>query len=103
MVPIVSSRTPFEAKVLAARLGAEGIVWEYRGNVDGMYPIGVVDVLVAEGDLDRARELLLVDEVEEAMSGDGAQAADSRRIEWLLGVALVLFVIVFVALRIMAI
>jgi hypothetical protein len=103
MVAIVSSRKPFEAKVLAARLGAEGIVWEYRGNVDGVYPIGAVDVLVAEGDLDRARELLLVDEVEAALSGDGDEMPDSRRIEWLVGAALVLFVVVFVALRILAI
>ncbi len=102
MVPIVSSRSAFEAKVLAARLGAEGIVWEYRGDVDGMYPIGRVEVLVAEGDLDRARELLLVDEVEAALDGDHHDLVASRRVEWLLGIVLVSFVVLFVTLRILA-
>ena len=102
MVPIISSRTPFEAKVLAARLGAEGIMWQYRGDVDGVYPIGAVDVLVAEGDLERARELLLADEVEAALSGHDDEGADSGRIERLLGVALVLFVVFFVTVRILA-
>lgn len=102
MVPIISSRTSFEAKVLAARLGAEGIMWQYRGDVDGVYPIGAVDVLVAEGDLERARELLLADEVEAALSGDDDGGTDSRRIEWALGAALVLFVVLFVTVRILA-
>ncbi|MFN0088763.1 MAG: hypothetical protein ACKVWR_00615 [Acidimicrobiales bacterium] len=64
----LASVSCFEAKVLAARLGAEGIVWQLRGNVDSVYPLGGVDVLVAAGDADRAQEMLLVDEVEAALA-----------------------------------
>ena len=70
MVSVASSRNAFEAKVIAARLGSEGIVWELRGAVDGMYPVGLCEVLVEEGDVERARELLLVDDVESAFADD---------------------------------
>ena len=60
----------FHARVVAARLGAEGIRTELRGNVDGPYPMGEVQVYVAEDDLDVARELLLADEVESAFDSD---------------------------------
>ncbi len=67
MVPLATGCTPFEAKVLAARLGADGLLWELRGAVDSIYPIGEgVDVLVAEDELDQARELLVADEVDGA-------------------------------------
>jgi hypothetical protein len=56
----------FHARVIAARLGADGIVTQLRGNVDGPYPIGDVSVWVDEEDADCARELLLADEVESA-------------------------------------
>lgn len=46
------------ARILAAHLGAEGVVWQLRGNVEGPYPVGPVEVLVDEHDLDRARDLL---------------------------------------------
>ena len=59
MVPLATTRSAFEAQVLAARLGAEGILWQLRGGTaDSVYPVGSVDVLVAEDDLDEARELL---------------------------------------------
>ena len=58
MVPLTTAASPFAARVLAAHLGAEGIVWELRGNVDGPYPLGPVEVLVAEGDLAVAREVV---------------------------------------------
>ena len=48
MVRLATVQSGFEAKVLAARLGAEGIVWELRGGVDGPYPMGPVTVLVDE-------------------------------------------------------
>lgn len=54
----------FPARVLAARLGSEGIVWELRGNVDGPYPVGAVQVLVPSSELRDARELLLADEID---------------------------------------
>ena len=56
----------FHARVIAARLGAEGIVTQLRGSVDGPYPIGDVSVWVTEEDAESARELLLADEVESA-------------------------------------
>lgn len=58
MVRVATAADVFEAKLLAARLGAEGILWEFRGNVDGMYPIGPFDVLVEPGQLETARLLL---------------------------------------------
>ena len=58
MVPLTTAAGPFEARVMAAHLGAEGIVWELRGGADGPYPLGPVEVLVAEGDLAVAREVV---------------------------------------------
>ena len=63
MVHLVTVDGPFEAKVLAARLGAEGIVWELRGASD-VYPVGRSHVYVDAEDLVTARELLLTDAVE---------------------------------------
>ena len=64
MVPLATVRSTFHARVIAARLGAEGFVTELRGNVDGIYPMGDVHVYVDADDLESARELLLADEVE---------------------------------------
>ena len=58
MVRLVTVGDGFEAKLLAARLGSEGVVWQLRGGVDGPYPMGPVDVLVEAERLDEARELL---------------------------------------------
>jgi hypothetical protein len=58
MVPLTTAASSFEARVLAAHLGSEGIVWELRGNVDGPYPVGPVVVLVAEDELAVAREVV---------------------------------------------
>jgi hypothetical protein len=64
MVPVLRADGTFHARVVAARLGSEGIVTQLRGNVDGPYPMGSVEVLVTQDDLVAARELLLADEVE---------------------------------------
>ena len=64
MVPVLRADGTFHARVVAARLGSEGIVTQLRGNVDGPYPMGSVEVLVTSDDLAAARELLLADEVE---------------------------------------
>ena len=61
----------FPARVLAARLGSEGFLWELRGNIDGPYPIGAVQVLVAASELRDAQELLLADEID-AIDTSGA-------------------------------
>jgi hypothetical protein len=73
MVHLVSVDTPFEAQVLAARLGAEGVVWELRG-ASGIYPVGRSHVYVDEEDLELARELLLTDAVE-AVFDEGADGS----------------------------
>jgi hypothetical protein len=74
MVRVASTRDGFEARVIAARLGAEGFVWELRGAVDGPYPVGPVDVLVEEDAADDARELLAMEldplELEQQAIGD---------------------------------
>jgi hypothetical protein len=58
MVKLTTVAGSFEAKVLAARLGAEGVLCELKGGVDGPYPFGPVHVYVEEPQLDLARELL---------------------------------------------
>src|ERR1019366_10567066 len=58
----------WHAKVLAARLGCEGIVTHLQGNVSGPYPFGAVSVLVEAAQAELAAELLLADEVEAAFS-----------------------------------
>jgi len=74
MVRLAQATSPFHARVIAARLGAEGIVTQLRGNVDGPYPIGTVYVYVGEDDLADAKELLMADDVESAFdpADDGA-------------------------------
>jgi hypothetical protein len=57
MVRLATVPDPFSARVLAARLGAEGLLWELRGG-DGPYPIGPVHVFVPERDLRAAQEVL---------------------------------------------
>ncbi|HEY8059418.1 MAG TPA: hypothetical protein VID94_11730 [Acidimicrobiales bacterium] len=74
MVHLASVDTPFEAKVLVARLGAEGIVWELRGASD-VYPVGQTHVWVDEESVATARELLLTDAVE-AVFDDGGDGLD---------------------------
>ena len=67
MVAVAKVADGFSARVLAARLGSDGIVTQLRGGgLDGPYPMGDVEVLVCEADLDTAREILLAEEVESA-------------------------------------
>jgi hypothetical protein len=74
MVHLASLPTPFEARVLVARLGAEGIVWELRGATE-VYPVGQTHVWVDEKSVATARELLLTDAVE-AVFDDGDDGRD---------------------------
>jgi len=92
MVRLATVRTTFHARVIAARLGAEGIVTDLRGNVDGIYPMGDVHVFVAEEDLPEAQELLLADEVESAFDdeADGDAEMGTPRGLWIFLVALLL-------------
>jgi hypothetical protein len=59
----------FHARVLAARLGAEGVLVVLKGTSD-VYPIpSAVDVLVPADQLSLAREILLADAVDDAFTG----------------------------------
>ena len=68
MVHLCTARGAFHGRVLVARLGADGVLAVLRGASDGPYPAealgGTVEVLVPVDELDVARELLLVDEIE---------------------------------------
>jgi hypothetical protein len=79
MVHLRTVPNSFHARVIAARLGADGIVTQLRGAVDGMYPIGDVMVFVREDDFDDAQELLLADEVESVFEPDDADADRRHR------------------------
>ncbi len=68
MVPLMTASSSFEAKVIAARLGSEGILFEVRGSLDSVYPLGNVTILVPADELDTAREVLMVDDVEDAFA-----------------------------------
>jgi len=71
MVPVRKVSDQFEAKVIAARLGASGFVVELRGRgTSTLYPWGPIEICVAEDEVDGARELLLADEVESAFDAD---------------------------------
>jgi hypothetical protein len=68
MVPLTVTSSAFEAQVLCARLGADGIVTEMRGA----YPLaGPVTVLVEAANAELARELMLADQVEAIFQQDG--------------------------------
>ncbi len=71
MVHLTTAAGAFEARVLMARLGADGIVCHLRGAVDGPLAFGSVDVLVEADDLPTACELLLVDDAEYAFEDAG--------------------------------
>ena len=66
MVRLTTVGSSFHARVIAARLGSEGIVTNLRGNVDSFYPVGDVHVFVDQEDLSEAQEILMVDDVESA-------------------------------------
>ena len=68
----------FHARVLAARLGADGIPAELQGAIDGMYPWGDVRVYVTERDFEVASDLLLADEVEAAFQPHEAKEREAR-------------------------
>jgi hypothetical protein len=97
MVRLVTVNSSFHARVIAARVGAEGIVTELRGNLDGPYPMGDVHVYVPEEDLPSASELLMADEVESAFDDDDDVAESGPPVElWLvLGSILALAAVLF--------
>jgi hypothetical protein len=79
MVPLTTAANPLAARILAAHLGAEGIVWQLRGNVDGPYPVGPVEVLVPADDLELARAVVASADADPVIVADdepGMDAAD---------------------------
>ena len=58
MALLLTTTNAFEARLIAARLGSDGIVTELRGATDTPYP-GLFDIsiYVPEEDLDLARAL----------------------------------------------
>lgn len=100
MVRLFTASNPMEARIIAARLGSEGIVWQLQGSVDGPYPLGPVEVLVSADGYEAARDLLLSDEVESSFDA-GADLESStngpswREVAWL---AAVMAVVVMFAL-----
>ncbi|MEA2684964.1 MAG: hypothetical protein QOE93_159 [Actinomycetota bacterium] len=98
MVRLATVASSFHARVIAARLGVEGMTIELRGNVDGIYPIGDVHVFVDEDDLPAAQELLLVDEVESAFDDpcEDADWAAPRELWIILGSMLVMAAVLFI-------
>lgn len=89
MVPVVTAAGAFEARVIAARLGADGILWQFRGSVDGPLALGEVTVLVAEDDYEAAMELLLADEVEASFTEGSGWAPPRPAVWWLVGALVV--------------
>jgi hypothetical protein len=90
MVHLCTAKGSFHARVIAARLGADGILAQLQGAVDGPYPIDhEVEVLVPVDELDVARELLLVDDVE-APTDRLPRATSAHRRVWLFVAVLVL-------------
>ncbi len=87
MVRLTTVGTSFHARVIAARLGSEGIVTDLRGNVDGFYPVGDVHVYIDQEDLPEAQEILMVDEVESAFdeTDDGFEFSAPRAMWLVLG------------------
>ena len=97
MVRLATVGTSFHARVIAARLGSEGIVTDLRGNIDGLYPVGDVHVYVDQEDLEDAREILLVDDVESAFDEpeDAGEVRTPPALWLVLGAIVVLAVLIF--------
>ncbi len=97
MVRLVTVNSTFHARVIAARVGAEGIVTQLRGNLDGPYPMGDVHVYVSEEDLPSASELLMADEVESAFEeeDDGADSGPPVELWLVLASILALAAVLF--------
>jgi hypothetical protein len=98
MVRLVTAANAVEARIIAARLGAEGIVWQFRGSVDGPLALGPVEVLVDADGYESARELLLTDDVESSFD-DTATVHNGRTtgrdVLWVALVVLLLLLFAF--------
>lgn len=70
MAHLITVGGVFHARVLAARLGAEGMLTDLRGALGATYPLGgAVHVFVDADQVDAARQVLLADQVDAALPG----------------------------------
>ena len=75
MVHLVCVQHEFHARVIAARLGSDGIFTEARPPLGGPYPLpGEVHLYVAEDEAQLARALLNADEHQSSASSDAGWA-----------------------------
>jgi hypothetical protein len=102
MVRLVTAANPMEARIIAARLGAEGIVWQFRGSVDGPLAVGPVEVLVDADGYESARELLLTDDVESSFADSPVLPTERHTGRDLLLLALVVVLLLLFAFARMA-
>ncbi len=109
LVPLATGLTPFEAKVLTARLGADGFIWQVRGAMDSVYPVGNIEVLVPAAEVDDARALLVIstdgyDDDAAAYFGLGAPDDAARRTarSWWVGALVISATITFFFMRLLA-
>jgi hypothetical protein len=80
MVHLVSVHDEFEARLIAARLGSDGILTEIRAPLGSPYPLmGELQIYVGEGDLSLAKELLVSPEPPEAGPIEPPGQADGER------------------------
>jgi hypothetical protein len=91
MERLTSVSGSFPARVLAARLHSEGLDCELRGALDSVYRLTVgdmarVDVYVPSDQMEDARLVMLVDEVDAACEGDERRSTTART--WLMWTAL---------------
>lgn len=105
MVRLTTAATPMEARILAARLGSEGIVWEFRGSVDGPLALGPIDILVDADGFEVARGLLLADEIESSFGDVPSEERLDRKPArfpelWLAAIVIVL--VLFAVARMLA-
>ena len=101
MVHLRTVPSAFHARVIAARLGADGIPTQLQGG-DGIYPVGEVAIFVAEDDFEAARDLLLADEVESAfVAGDDPPQRRVLAGRRLLAAAVVVLLVVLVTLQVL--
>ena len=115
LVPVATGLSDFEAKLLAAQLGAEGILWQTRGIVDSIYPFGGIDVLVPAAQADDARQVVV--SLGERVPADvgppevpcGVDPSDDRgrppglRVSWWIGAVAAGAAVTFVVVRAFAV
>ena len=102
MVHLVTLPNQVQARILAARLGAEGLLWQLRGE-SSVYPMTPVEVLVEADGLATARALLsaaAADAVEPRLDEAGDTVEPRARHPWqgtVLAVVTVLLILLLAA------